>query len=1090
MPPLRKLLLWTGGLLLLAVAVFLLFPKEDQIRLLYATNGERYDRSAFGSLQQSAVANLRVTKASLDSLSLNQLNKFDAIYLDVGLNDSDLLKKARADLQKYVSRGGHLFLENDFADDFPADFLGAAQVVDVPATANPSFVYPEVGANLQGMQEVFRRFSGNFLKHAGMDSMPGFRFGKGIVPSTAETLVSLDNVSLYTVNRSGRGTVFLAGTLLPNRYFITGFDLQSGMDISQGFTELIARQRQAHAQKTANAAYFDRTQIPLEPYFNFAFAAANTLFRTEYVSYVSKEKYGYSVKKIFGPYGRPAMAYENHFEALPAFRNREGIQWAEMLKRYNEIPSFSLVRSSYDWGKWYESIVVQLNAGTTAAPKFAGELPNSFYSSGAHLMSDGKLLRLAAYPDYKSLGDPVELPYRAYPAIADLDGDGTPELLAGSADGYVYRYRSLGARPDVTAGQPVPDGLAPPDAFAPPDKLLQTDGKPLTAGAGGYAAIAVADVNGDGLPDLLAGGADGAVRVAVNAGSLRFAPPVPLADADGRPVRVPSHAAPAVGDVDGDGTPDLVVGDADGAVHLFRGVVRSGARPAAGAASGGAGARTAGGTAGMAAAPGAAVPALPAVDKDRVLFRIPAKYAAPAIKDMNGDGTPDLLIGNNEGDLLVYVQQNGEWKPDGPLEGDTVNQLGTKAIVGGHNSVPLWYDINHDGKDDLLVGQLEFGLPFTIDDPNFPYKQQLREFIDYCQANGIELYPHLFFHNYESEDQEKQEIELHRQAFAKLGIPWNEPGTNQHTWRVNNTDRLQTLRDEAEYGIWFNFGFQPPRAPNTPSWGTDYIWGLPFLLDDPGLSHPMVLHTPAPLFRPSGPSANTDIYESFAALDMPIDYFEHIEYHFPERVGELEQFAEYLDKLRTAEDYNFMTEPQMARSFLTALTSKVTVSETWGTYLWNKFKDAVGKGTHFSRTIRTEASSVPKQAAEYAGTLGVVVEPGEKLGQNPLRSTSDIFVKKGVDLYTAVAGKTGISIDWSPEPLHIVRANVPVEVHKAKDRWSIDLNAAGMQQIKLYSPTPLAIEGRDLKVDHDEQQHTYTVTHYGDKTSIIVKIER
>jgi hypothetical protein len=1065
LPATKKLLWWTGGLLFALAAVLLLTPREDAVRLLYATGPDRYDRAALASLRQSTAAQLRLTQASLDSLNLKQLRRFDAVYLDVGLHGSETLKRALPALQRYVEEGGHLFLENDFATDFPAEFLGAAQIVDVPAPAGtPRFVYPETGENLKGMQTVFRLFSDNFMKHVGMDAMPGFRWGKGTVNSTAQSLVEMDGVSLYSVNRPGRGTVVLAGTFLPNRYFVTGYDLKSGMDISQGFAQLIARHKERYAEPTANAAYFDRNQIAPEPYFNFAFAAANTLFRTEFISFVAKEKFGYSVKKVFGPYGRPAMAFQNHFEGLSAIRDREGIQWAELLKRYNLIPSFTLVRASYDWGEWRESVVAHLNAGTTEQPRFEGELANSFYSSGVHLMSDGKLLSLSAYPEYKSLGDPIELPYRAYPAIADLSGDGVPDLVAGSADGFVYLFRNVGAQPEAYARQPLEEDLRPPDAFAPPERLLLRDGRPLSSGAVGYAAIAAADLTGDSVPDLVIGGADGALSLAAGAsasagGALRFAAPAPMADTEGRPLRVAAHAAPTVGDVDGDGVPDLVVGDASGGVHLFRGVPARNVR-------------------GTAFEPG------------RLLFRINAKYAAPAVKDMNGDGVADVLVGNNEGDLLLYLQREGRWEPAGPLAGGTVNQLGSRAIVGGHNSVPLWFDINHDGRDDLLVGQLEFGLPYAIDDPDFPYRNELAQFIDYIRANHLELFPHLFFHNFMSDEAEKREIALHRQAFEKLGIPWHDPGTNQHTWRINNVDRLQTLRNEAAAGIWYNFGFQPPNSPNTPSWGTDYIWSLPFLLEDGGLDGPMVLHTPMQLFRPDGPYANTDIYEAFAFLDLPIDYFEHIEYHFPNRVHELEQFAGYLDKLRTAEDYNFMTEPQMARSFLTVLTSEVKVTQTWGTYLWHKFKDRFGKGKHFSRTIRASVSAVPKQAGEYARTLGVVVEPGEMLQSYPLRSTSDVFLVKGANLYTAVAGKTTVSIDWRPEPLHIVRANVPIEVRKAKDRWTIELKAAGMQQIKLSGPYPLDIEGDGLNIERHPDKYEYTVTRYGDKTAIVVNIDR
>jgi hypothetical protein len=520
---------------------------------------------------------------------------------------------------------------------------------------------------------------------------------------------------------------------------------------------------------------------------------------------------------------------------------------------------------------------------------------------------------------------------------------------------------------------------------------------------------------------------------------------------------VAASAAPAIADLDGDGTADLVVGDASGRVHLFCG------QPTP--------------DGGIAFAPG------------RVLLQLAATYAAPSVKDMNGDGKPDLVVGNNEGDLRIYLQDRNNWKPAGVIEGESSNPLGSKAIVGGHNSVPLWYDINHDGKIDLLVGQLEFGMPIPTDAPDFPYKQQLDKFIDYARNNHLLLYPHLFVHNYESNTQEQEELRLHRQAFAQLGIPWGGTGTNQHTWRINNPARLQTMRNENAAGLWFNFGFAPSDAPSTPNWGNSYVWGLPFLLSDKQLKRPMVLHAPTPYLHPDGDYANTDVYQAFAALDMPIDYFEHIEYHFPDKTADLLQFVTYLDKLRTAEDYNFVTEQQMAQSFLTALQGKVRITETWGAYLWSRFKDLIGRGTHFTRTIHPITTGIAAEAQDYAGTLGVVVEPGAKLGQSPLRSTADIFTRKGLKLYTAVPAATRITIDWSPEPPHLIRANVPTAIDKSATTWTIHLNADGMQQIKLYSPRKLTFEGDDLKVDSDETQHTYTVTHFGEKTTIRVNLQ-
>jgi hypothetical protein len=1044
-------------ILLIAISLLFLLHKEENVKLLYATAGEAYDSSAFGDFEQSLQANLRLERKSLHELSTRKLGAYDAIYLDPKLMQDVNLKADIPKLMSYVQDGGHLFLENSFATNFPAGFLGAEQVVKVPAvTGIPGFTYPNADVNLSGMQQVFRLFSESYFKRTKMEDLPGFDWGYGLVPSTARTIVGLDHLALSSVNQIGSGTVLLSSAFMPNRYFATGYDLQSGMDPAQGFTKLTESYNQS-APLLPGTAYFNKRALPLEPYFDFTFAAANTEFRSAYVGFVSKLKLGYSIKKILGPNGRPAMAFQNHFEALPSIGQQDGIQWAELLKTYNQIPSFTLVRSSFTWGQWRESLTTQLNVGTNEQPQFVGELPGSGYSSGLHLLSGGTPLRLAIFPQYRDLASAIELPYRAYPALADLDGDSRLDLLAGSADGFVYAYTNLG--PNQAAyppSEPLPRGAAPPDTFGEARKLELESGAPLQLQP--YAAIHASDVNGDGLPDLIVGDESGAVRLLPGRGGGRFGPPAALSAGGGK-LQVQVPAAVDVADVNGDGVRDLVVGDGDGRVHLFAGI-RGGdvVRFAA----------------------------------DKQLLKLPAEaqFAAPSVRDMNGDGRVDLVIGSNEGDLQLYLQEaDGSWKNQGPLQGVTLNQVGNKALVAGHNSVPLWYDINHDGKDDLIVGGVEFGSPVAIDDPKFPYQKELKAFINYAHDHFLELDPHLFVHNFKSDEQEREEIALHKKAFDTLGIPWNHPGTNQHTWRINYPDRLQSLRNEQDQGIWFNFGFFPAHSPVVSR--PVSIWSLPFLLADKDHKSgtPMLLHTPTPVLNVTT-YPSTDIFESMAKLDMPIDYFEHIEYHFPvpAKIADLTEFAAYFDKLRSEQDYNFITEKQMAQSFLTAMKGEVTVSKSWASFLWDKLKDRVaGVNPHWNAKLTPNVSLISEQAGAYVNTLGVEIEKGNKFYSYSLSTDSDVYLQREGSFYVGLSNPTSVHIGPDDNRLHVLRSNVPFQTKHSRNELRIDLQASGMQQIKIFSQEAVVIEGPDLKIDAHPENHTYTVTHYGDQISITVK---
>ncbi|MCZ8514928.1 VCBS repeat-containing protein [Paenibacillus filicis] len=1070
------------AILLLAAALLawgLTATKELSVRMLYATQDGAYDTAAYGHLQQSLVANLKLERQALGSLNLRKLQAYDTVYLDPSLHAQ--LTPAQIELlRNYVREGGHLFLENAFAGDLPPDLLGAQRIVDVKppqrktsgtdtvGDADP-LSFPETEYNLQSLQALVKQFADTYYRHDPADGLKDFSWGKGIIPSTAETVVSLGDVSLYTLNRYGKGTVFFSGTLLPNRYYITGYDLAGGMDSKLGFDQVAAAVNAAK-KPVPGALYFNLTQLPMKPFFHSTFATGSALFRSEYAAFVSKEKLGYSVKKVLGPYGRPAMAYQNHFEALEAIRDGEGIQWAELLKKYKQVPSFSLDRSSFTWGRWQESVAVHLNTGTNEKPAFAGETPNSFYSSGTRLMADGQAVRLANYPEYKSLGDPITLPYRAYPAIADLDGDGRPDLIVGSGDGAIYVYRRAGPSAEAYGGQQLPAGLKPPDAFGRREVLRQRSGEPLTAGK--YASVAAYDLNGDGRPDLVIGRADGTLAVAYGEAGGTFTAPVPLL-AGGRPITAAAPAGVAVGNVTGSGIPDLVVGGADGTVTLYRGERGPSGKLAWGPGS--------------------------------VQFKLPAPFAAPSIRDMDGDGRADLVIGSLEGDLRVYLQQPGPtpgsiaWRDAGVIEGASTNQLGSHALVGGHNSVPLWYDLNHDGKDDLIVGQLEFGIPSTIDDPKFPYAAQLGEFIHYTKAHDLELYPHLFMHNFTSDAQEKQEIALHKLAFDKLGIPWKMTGTNQHTWRINNPDRSQTLNNERAADIWFNFGFKPSNIGTEPRLSIEYYWGLPFLMTDtsgkPDMKQPMMLYTPAPVLRTDAHNSTKDLFEAYTALDLPIDYFEHIEYHFPSQVAPLLEFVRYLDGIRNDKSYNFMTETQMARSFMNTLTTRVKVTRPWRAVVLDRLARLAGVHRDPSFEVEPDVNGVPAQAAEYAGTLGLVVERGAPYADKQATALgADVHDVREGKLYLGVPKRTEVRFtsaaesDAKEQAMHLLRVNVPYELKTSGDTWTLQLKAAGMQQIQLRSSSSIAVEGAEgLTVERNEAQSTYTVTHFGKGVTLTIR---
>lgn len=98
-------------------------------------------------------------------------------------------------------------------------------------------------------------------------------------------------------------------------------------------------------------------------------------------------------------------------------------------------------------------------------------------------------------------GDPIVAPGGdSGPSVADWDQDGRMDLLMGSGSGAVHWYRNLGpeGEPRFEAGRPL---VSAPDSSA--DLFTETFDDPKRPGI--RTKVSVADWNGDGLPDLIVG---------------------------------------------------------------------------------------------------------------------------------------------------------------------------------------------------------------------------------------------------------------------------------------------------------------------------------------------------------------------------------------------------------------------------------------------------------------------------------------------------------------------------------------------------------------------------------------------------------
>jgi hypothetical protein len=305
---------------------------------------------------------------------------------------------------------------------------------------------------------------------------------------------------------------------------------------------------------------------------------------------------------------------------------------------------------------------------------------------------------------------------------ADLDGDGRREIIVADAGGLVHALRADGSElpgfpasvPNIAALAATPEGhTAAPGWSNPPAANRPRPGY----GAAITATPAIGDITGDGKPEIIVATYDGHVVAIGRDGKILPGFPVELDRVSAAVARDRRHviddgffASPVLADLDKDGRLDIIAAGMDSQVYVWRG-------------------------------DGSRLPGWPVLlwdaerpdddrgEEPRQRQRI---MGTPAVGDVNGDGVLDIVVGTNEqyGDNgRVYVLDGrGSGVPKPILPGwpvTTFSRYVLPVVGSGMPNAAALADIDKDGKLEIFVNGIGSNLDILRSDgSSYPVKLQ------------------------------------------------------------------------------------------------------------------------------------------------------------------------------------------------------------------------------------------------------------------------------------------------------------------------------------------------------------------------------
>ncbi|MCE3258414.1 MAG: hypothetical protein K0S12_55 [Bacteroidetes bacterium] len=385
-----------------------------------------------------------------------------------------------------------------------------------------------------------------------------------------------------------------------------------------------------------------------------------------------------------------SMEAYGHVNSLDTFQLNTGC-WGKIIEN-NCVVSFSQTCAMKPWPDYHPELNEKRHAGScltcididgdTDKELIMGDVSCNHvqlaYNGGSvasALVTDTTKL----YPNYPNKNSTTQIKMNNFPCtyLVDVNGDGNKDLMATPNAFGSENYKSTWYYKNTSSTSTVNFQFVKNNFLQ--DEMIEV---------GQSSFPVVFDYNADGKKDLLVGtfgyynsnSLKAQLTLYENKGTLAQ-PSFSLITRDyaGLSTYSLSYAIPAVGDIDGDGDTDLLIGTSQGKVHLLTNTAGAG-NPCSFAT----------------------------LSVDPYSFTSPTSIAAVQVFDINKDGKPDLMLGGKNGKINYYKNIGTLAAPAFTLQSaffGKINVQGDPNLYGidGH-SAPFFYDEATVTK--LLVGSV------------------------------------------------------------------------------------------------------------------------------------------------------------------------------------------------------------------------------------------------------------------------------------------------------------------------------------------------------------------------------------------------